>query len=242
MAISWFQAGEGKGKRDLVILPYRDKLDLMSRYLQQLIMESLGKKLDRDGNLVHQGISVYGNKGSTDQHAYVQQLRDGVDNFFVTFIEVLSDSSEIYSLAKCNPGDYLSGFLQGTRTALSQGGRQSITITLKSLNERSLGALVALFERSVGLYAELININAYDQPGVEAGKKAAADILDMQDSIINRFNSVSKNNISQINDYLGGESHESIYFIMRHLVTNDKSYTFTGDWSDPASLEFTKLL
>ena len=54
-------------------------------------MESLGKEKDLDGNIVHQGIAVYGNKGSTDQHAYVQQLRDGVLNFFVTFIEVRKD-------------------------------------------------------------------------------------------------------------------------------------------------------
>jgi len=53
-------------------------------------MESLQGK-DLDGNIVHQGIAVYGNKGSTDQHAYVQQLREGVPNFFMTFIEVLED-------------------------------------------------------------------------------------------------------------------------------------------------------
>ena len=72
-----------------MVLPYKDRLLLFSRYLQQLVMESLGKELDLDGRLVNQGIAVYGNKGSTDQHAYVQQLREGVDNFFVTFIRVL---------------------------------------------------------------------------------------------------------------------------------------------------------
>ena len=75
----------------MVILPYKDRLALFSKYLQQLVMESLGKEKDLDGNVVHQGIAVYGNKGSTDQHAYVQQLRDGVPNFFATFIEVERD-------------------------------------------------------------------------------------------------------------------------------------------------------
>ena len=81
----------------MVILPYKDRLELFAKYLQQLIMESLGKEKDLEGNLVHQGISVYGNKGSTDQHAYVQQLREGVPNFFATFIEVLKhrDSESI---------------------------------------------------------------------------------------------------------------------------------------------------
>ena len=78
-------------------LPYKDSLLLFSRYLQQLVMESLGKEKDLDGNVVYQGIAVYGNKGSTDQHAYVQQLREGVPSFFVTFIEVLKDrTSKIF--------------------------------------------------------------------------------------------------------------------------------------------------
>ena len=84
MAASWHVAGGGRGQRDMVVLPYRDRLEVFSRYLQQLVMESLGKRLNRNGEVVHQGIAVYGNKGSTDQHAYVQQLRDGVDNFFAT--------------------------------------------------------------------------------------------------------------------------------------------------------------
>ncbi len=91
LALMWFYAGDGAGKKDMVILPYKDRLALFSKYLQQLVMESLGKEKDLDGKVVHQGIAVYGNKGSTDQHAYVQQLRDGVPNFFATFIEVRKD-------------------------------------------------------------------------------------------------------------------------------------------------------
>ena len=91
--------GNGHGEKDMVILPYSDRLSLLSRYLQQLVMESLGKERDRDGNVVHQGIAVYGNKGSTDQHAYVQQLRDGVNNFFVTFVEVLHNSGDDDSIS-----------------------------------------------------------------------------------------------------------------------------------------------
>jgi glucose-6-phosphate isomerase len=77
-----------QGLKDMVVLPYKDRLVLFSKYLQQLVMESLGKEHDLDGKVVNQGIAVYGNKGSTDQHAYVQQLRDGVNNFFATFIQV----------------------------------------------------------------------------------------------------------------------------------------------------------
>src|SRR5437763_14778799 len=117
----WFYAVEGRGAKYIVILPYKERLALFSKYLQQLVMESLGKRLDREGKVVHQGIAVYGNKGSTDQHAYVQQLRDGLDNFFVTFIEVLRDRAPERAGFFVEPGvtsgDYLSGFLQGTRRA-----------------------------------------------------------------------------------------------------------------------------
>ncbi|MFM7311845.1 MAG: glucose-6-phosphate isomerase, partial [Cyanobium sp.] len=180
LAAAWYASGDGQGRRDMVVLPYRDRLEVFSRYLQQLVMESLGKKLDRDGQVVHQGLAVYGNKGSTDQHAYVQQLRDGVDNFFVTFIEVLEDPGDIPPLEGENPGDFLDGFLQGTRSALTEEGRLNLSITLQRLDAHSLGALIALFERAVGLYGELVNVNAYHQPGVEAGKKAAAELLDLQ--------------------------------------------------------------
>ena len=182
MALMWFCVGEGKGAKDLVVLPYKDRLVLFSKYLQQLIMESLGKEMDLAGNVVHQGLAVYGNKGSTDQHAYVQQLRDGVANFFATFIEVRQAtanpaSPEVDPGVTC--GDYLQGFLRGTREALAGNGRESLTLSLPHLDAYYLGALIALFERTVGFYASLVNINAYHQPGVEAGKKAAAQFLDL---------------------------------------------------------------
>src|SRR5207249_649333 len=114
LALMWYHATGGKGQKDMVVLPYKDRLLLFSRYLQQLVMESLGKRLDRDGNRVEQGISVYGNKGSTDQHAYVQQLRDGVNNFFTTFIRVLEDGGAATEVEPgVTPGDYLHGFLLG---------------------------------------------------------------------------------------------------------------------------------
>src|SRR5207248_1121094 len=95
------------------------------KYLQQLVMESLGKEKDLDGNIVHQGVAVYGNKGSTDQHAYVQQLRDGVLNFFVTFVEVQKDRNgkRLEVEDGITSGDYLHGFLRGTRSALYEKDR-----------------------------------------------------------------------------------------------------------------------
>ena len=166
----------------MVVLPYRDRLRLLSRYLQQLVMESLGKETDLDGELVHQGLSVYGNKGSTDQHAFVQQLRDGLDNFFVTFVAALDDRDPhpLEVEPGTTSGDYLLGFLLGTRRALIEKKRLAAAICVPRVDARSLGGLIALFERAVGFYAAFANINAYHQPGVEAGKKAAARVLDLQ--------------------------------------------------------------
>jgi glucose-6-phosphate isomerase len=180
LALMWYWATDGRGAKDMVVLPYKDRLLLFSRYLQQLVMESLGKELDLAGTTVNQGIAVYGNKGSTDQHAYVQQLRDGVNNFFVTFIEVLKDRVADQSLEVepgITSGDFLQGFLLGTRDALSEKNRHSVTITVADVSPRTLGVLIALYERTVGLYASLIGINAYHQPGVEAGKKAAGGVI-----------------------------------------------------------------
>ncbi|EOY15412.1 Glucose-6-phosphate isomerase isoform 2, partial [Theobroma cacao] len=144
LALCWYWASDGIGSKDMVVLPYKDSLLLFSRYLQQLVMESLGKEFDLDGNRVNQGITVYGNKGSTDQHAYIQQLREGVHNFFVTFIEVLLDRPpghdwELEPGVTC--GDYLFGMLQGTRSALYANNRESITVTVLALQKRVLAVL-----------------------------------------------------------------------------------------------------
>jgi glucose-6-phosphate isomerase len=166
----------------MVVLPYKDRLLLFSRYLQQLVMESLGKERDLQGRVVHQGLTVYGNKGSTDQHAFVQQLRDGPPDFFVTFVRVLKDreGASLEVEPGATSGDFLDGFLLGTRRALLESGRPSLTLTVPNVSPRSLGMLIALYERAVGLYASLVGINAYHQPGVEAGKKAAASVIELQ--------------------------------------------------------------
>lgn len=185
LALSWYHAVDGKGSKNMVVLPYKDRLELLSKYLQQLIMESLGKEKDLSGKVVHQGITVLGNKGSTDQHSYIQQLRDGIDDFFVTFIEVLRDQEGqgVFVEPNITSGDYLSGFLLGTRQALHEAGRTSLCITVSRVSPFTVGVLIALYERAVGFYASLVHINAYHQPGVEAGKKAATAALALQDKV-----------------------------------------------------------
>jgi glucose-6-phosphate isomerase len=225
LALMWHYATNGRGEKDMVVLPYKDRLLLFSRYLQQLVMESLGKENDRDGRTVKQGIAVYGNKGSTDQHAYVQQLREGVPNFFVTFIEVLRDreggSMEVEPGA--TSGDYLSGFLQGTRQALFENGRESLTITVDKLDPRTVGTLIALYERAVGFYATLVNVNAYHQPGVEAGKKAAGAVLALQGKILDYLRKTEGKSFTaaEIAATIGApDEAETVFKVLLHASSN----------------------
>ena len=226
LALSWHFLTDGKGSKDMVILPYKDRLDLFAKYLQQLIMESLGKEKDLAGNIVHQGISVYGNKGSTDQHAYVQQLREGVPNFFATFIEVLKDrEGESISMDDegMNSGDYLHGFFLGTRDALYEKDRKSVTLTILEVTPAAVGGLIALYERAVGLYASLVGINAYHQPGVEAGKKAASAILAVRKAVIANLiaNRGTAQTASQIAKVIGQpEKSTWVFKILESLAVN----------------------
>ncbi len=246
LALMWYYIGGGRGLKDMVILPYKDRLLLLSKYLQQLVMESLGKQFDRDRREVHQGIAVYGNKGSTDQHAYVQQLREGINNFFVTFIEVLKSSSlerdgSVAEAVEVEPGircgDYLSGFLQGTRSALHENGRESVTITIDEVTPRAVGVLIAVFERAVGLYAELININAYHQPGVEAGKKAASAVIALQVKVLAHLKSGGRGTAEQIAAAIGeGAKAEAVFHILRRLAANRDRKVMMAAGSDEADV------
>lgn len=224
LAMMWYHCTDGRGARDMVVLPYKDRLALFSKYLQQLVMESLGKEYSRSQQLVRQGIAVYGNKGSTDQHAYVQQLREGVPNFFVTFIQVLKDRAG--QSADVEPGvttgDYLHGFWQGTRRALYDNDIDLISIILDDVTPQSVGAMIALYERAVGLYAELINVNAYHQPGVEAGKKAAGVVLEIQKALLKQVHAAKQPLTAGELAAKAGypDDAETAYLILQHMAAN----------------------
>jgi glucose-6-phosphate isomerase len=180
---------------------------------------------------VNQGIAVYGNKGSTDQHAYVQQLREGVNNFFVTFIEVLR--GRVGDILEVEPGvtsgDYLSGFLYGTRRALYENGRESMTITVGEVSAFEVGVLIALYERAVGFYANLVNINAYHQPGVEAGKKAAQTVIELQGQILEHLTAHTGGAFTaeEIASSLKTDP-EATWQVLRHLAASERVQTAGG--------------
>ena len=176
--------------------------------------------------MVHQGIAVYGNKGSTDQHAYVQQLRDGVPNFFVTFLEVLKEraGSSLEVEPGITSGDYLFGFFCGTRRALYEGGRGSVTLTIDDVTPHRMGALIALWERAVGFYASFVNVNAYHQPGVEAGKKAAQAVIALQGKVVAALKEARAGaTADELAARIGAaEEAETIFKILEHLAANGR--------------------
>lgn len=270
LALMWYAVTEGRGGKQMVVLPYKDRLELLTKYLQQLIMESLGKETDLDGKVVNQGIAVLGNKGSTDQHSYLQQLLDGPANFFVTFIEVLKDRAGASPLIaeESTSGDYLQAFFLGTRNALSQKGRDSITITIQEIDALSIGVLLALYERAVSIYALLVNINAYHQPGVELGKKAAGEVILLKNQAVSFLRSqqgrkytveelaeelVRQSAVYQVNqsaNNLAEETKESLapklkyidcemlYKILQHLVNNPENRVTAHKGKDSDGKEF----
>jgi glucose-6-phosphate isomerase len=112
--------------------------------------------------------------------------------------------------------------LQGTRAALSEAGRESLTITMDVVDARTVGALIALYERAVGLYAELADINAYHQPGVEAGKKAAKQVLDLQARVRAALRDGGQRSLSaeELAKELAVTDVEAVYLVLRHLAAN----------------------
>ena len=245
LALSWYSAGgSGLGQKNMVVIPYKDRLELLSKYLQQLIMESLGKEKDLAGIVVNQGITVLGNKGATDQHSYIQQLRDGLNDFFLTFIEVKKDQNgkQLVIEDGFTSGDYLSGFMLGTRQAMLENGRLTLTLTVQEVSPFSIGVLIALYERAVGFYASLVGINAYHQPGVESGKKAASRILKIQRQIISALNSNSKKAMTaeQISLLIEEKNEaEHVFKILERLAANNGRSVKKTSGNNPFSARYS---
>ncbi len=173
-----------KGKNISVMMPYADSLKLISDWYAQLWAESLGKKVDLNGNVVHVGSTPVKALGATDQHSQVQLYAEGPFDKVIVFIGV-DEYKETVTIPKIY-GDMPSlGFLGGhtqnelikneqiaTEYALMKAGKMNMTITLSKVNEHTLGQLLYMLEVATAFAGELLNINAFDQPGVEGGKNA----------------------------------------------------------------------
>ncbi len=223
MALSWYKCSGGKGGTTQVVLPYKDSLDLLAKYLQQLTMESLGKELDLDGKTVNQGLAVMGNKGTSDQHSYVQQLVGGPSNVFVTFVQVLKDraGASVTVGEDSTSGDYLNAFMLGTKKALESHGKHTMIVTIPTADAYNVGQIIAINERAVGLYAELIHINAYHQPAVEFGKKAAGSLIETKNKAKAALVASGKPMTAEKLAAEVGAETDDVFRLMLHLAEND---------------------
>jgi glucose-6-phosphate isomerase len=178
----------GFGMRARAVMPYAQRLRYMPAYLQQLEMESLGKRVSRDGDVLGYSTSpvVWGEVGTNGQHSVFQFLHQGSDPCPVDFITCRSfeQSTEarerlLYAnaLAQADAlafGDEVLGAPASSTHGESPGNRPSTFITIPDLSPRSIGALLALHEHRTFVQSVLWNINAFDQFGVEIGKKLLA--------------------------------------------------------------------
>lgn len=168
------------------VLAYDERLKLLPAYLQQLVMESLGKRVAVDGaNTPVQTVPVWwGGAGTDSQHSFMQALHQGTQVVPVDFIGVVRGDDPY-------PGNHaaLLAHLLAQAEALANGqsaedthraypgNRPSTLLLLDALTPQSLGMLLALYEHSVYLQSVLWGINAFDQFGVELGKQVAGKLL-----------------------------------------------------------------
>ena len=169
----------------VVMMPYADSLKYISDWFAQLWAESLGKKFDVDGNVVNVGPTPIKALGATDQHSQVQLYTEGPFDKIVVLlgVEEYKTTLEIPKIYSDIPSlGFLGGVTQNkllqveqtaTEYALMKSGKLNMTLTLDKVNENTIGQLLYLFEVATAFAGELMNINAFDQPGVEEGKNAA---------------------------------------------------------------------
>ena len=168
------------------VLPYDERLRLLPNYLQQLVMESLGKSVRLDGSIIdlHTVPVWWGGAGTDTQHSFFQALHQGTQVVPADFIGVVR-ADHPYA---ANHAALLANLLAQTEALANgrdsddphrryPGNRPSTLLLLDALTPQSLGMLIALYEHSVYLQSVLWGINAFDQFGVELGKQVADRLL-----------------------------------------------------------------
>jgi len=176
------------GITQTVMMPYSSHLKSFSSWFVQLWAESLGKMHNQDGEIVHQGLTPIVAYGATDQHSQMQLFMHGPHDKIIIFLKInkfakdfsLKNSFEKSSLQKLTPfslANLMEAELEGTLMALKEASRPYLLIELDQLGAANLGALVLFFECLTTIVGRGLNIDPFDQPGVEDGKKYAFDYL-----------------------------------------------------------------
>ena len=165
-----------KGKDIAVMMPFAETLKSTADWYVQLLAESLGKKYNRKGEVVNVGRTPVAARGTNDLHSIQQNNSEGENNKVITFIRVEKFKSEVKIQAK---GDFLSGKFfseliklaqEATEWALVQEERPNCTIVMPEVSPFYWGALLFFFEMATAFEGELLDVNAFDQQGVEGYK------------------------------------------------------------------------
>ena len=162
------------GKNINVLMPYSDNLKLMADWYCQLWAESLGKAVDYDGNVVNAGTTPVKSLGVTDQHSQVQLYIEGPYDKVITFISV---EEYVGFLGGHTMQELIQAENKATAYALAMAGRMNYTIIMPAVNAFTLGQLMFLLELQTAYTGAMLNINTFNQPGVENGKKATFALL-----------------------------------------------------------------
>ena len=188
-AVLQYIACTKKGKAIQVMMPYSNQLFLVADWYRQLWAESLGKKYDLNGNIVHAGQTPIKALGATDQHSQIQLYVEGPNDKTITFIRVenlrpnlkiprgYSDLSGFAYLGGHTLAELLNAEQRGTEIALTAARRPNSTFTLPEINPYLLGQLLFILQMQTTFAGALFGINPFDQPGVEAGKVAAFALM-----------------------------------------------------------------
>jgi glucose-6-phosphate isomerase len=180
-----FRMAEAKDKPIHVLMPYADALEPTARWYVQLSGESLGKRKGRGARARGVGPTPLAARGTTDQHSQVQLFVEGPADKLVMFVSTGSSDREL-TIPGGEPAPYLEGVAlgellraegRGTAVALARAGRPSLCWQLPAVDAHSLGQLFVALETQTAAQAALYGVDAYDQPGVEAGKIAAFALL-----------------------------------------------------------------
>ncbi len=183
-----------KGKPIHVMMPYSNRLTGLADWYKQLWAESLGKETSRSGQKVFVGPTPVSALGATDQHSQIQLYREGPNDKLIVLLEVENHPREVRVpdvfagidklayLRKVKISKLLNSEKQATEYALARSHRPSVTIRFDAITPKSVGGFIFLYEFTTSLAGELLDINAYDQPAVELGKKATGALLGLDDS------------------------------------------------------------
>ena len=184
-----------KGANISVMLPYADSLKLMSDWYAQLWAESLGKNRTLDGNPCNVGQTPVKTLGVTDQHSQLQLYTEGPFDKMITFLKVetfhattpiphgCDDIPTIAFLGGKSHNQLIEAERQGTEYALYKAGRMSQTITLPEVNANTVGQLLYFFELVTAYAGALLNIDAFNQPGVEESKVASYAVMGYESDV-----------------------------------------------------------